>query len=88
MKSRLNTPSGFCACVSLSHSAAIAALTIPTAGNDYQATQKLILKIFLVWTAVMIPVADDLTNRCSERKEKMKEGKLLTQADKEVRKEL
>ena len=36
----------------------------------------------------MVPVSDDLTNRYSERKEKMKEGKLLTQAEKEAQKEL
>jgi len=36
----------------------------------------------------MAPVADDLSNRYSERKEKMKEGKLLTQAEKEAQKEL
>ena len=36
----------------------------------------------------MVPVSDDLTNRYSERKEKIKEGKLLTQAEKESQKEL
>eukprot|EP00977_Amphora_coffeiformis_P005720 scaffold1211_cov169-Amphora_coffeaeformis.AAC.19 len=43
---------------------------------------------FAKFTAVMTPVAGDLTNRYSERKEKMKEGKLLTQAEKEAKKEL
>lgn len=43
---------------------------------------------FAKFTAVMTPVADDLTNRYSERKEKMKEGRLLTQAEKEAQKEL
>ena len=43
---------------------------------------------FARFTAVMVPVADDLTNRYSERKEKIKEGKLLTQAEKETQKEL
>ncbi|CAB9524260.1 reductase ArsH [Seminavis robusta] len=38
------------------------------------------------FTAVMVPVADDLTNRYSERKEKIKEGRLLTQAEKELKK--
>jgi arsenic resistance protein ArsH len=38
---------------------------------------------FAKFTAVMVPVADDLTNRYSERKEKVKEGRLLTQAEKE-----
>lgn len=38
---------------------------------------------FAKFTAVMVPVSDDLTNRYSERMEKMKEGKLLTQAEKE-----
>ena len=33
------------------------------------------------FTAVMAPVADRLTDRYSERKEKMKEGRLLTQDD-------
>ncbi|KAA8495474.1 NADPH-dependent FMN reductase ArsH [Porphyridium purpureum] len=42
---------------------------------------------FAKFTAVMTPVAGDLTNRYSERKEKLKnEGKLLTQAEKEQRK--
>jgi arsenic resistance protein ArsH len=41
---------------------------------------------FAKFTAVMAPVSDDLTNRYSERKEKMKEGKLLTQAEKEMKK--
>jgi arsenic resistance protein ArsH len=40
---------------------------------------------FAKFTAVMAPVSDDLTNRYSERKEKMKEGKLLTQAEKEIK---
>ena len=43
---------------------------------------------FAKFTAVMVPVADDLTNRYSERKEKMKEGKILTQAEKEAKKDL
>jgi len=38
---------------------------------------------FAKFTAVMTPVSDDLTNRYSERKEKIAEGKLLTQAEKE-----
>ena len=41
---------------------------------------------FAKFTAVMAPVADDLTNRYSERKEKLKEGRLLTQAEKELKK--
>jgi len=41
---------------------------------------------FAKFTAVMVPVADDLTDRYSERKEKMKEGRLLTQAEKEQKK--
>ena len=41
---------------------------------------------FAKFTAVMVPVSDDLTNRYSERKEKMIEGNLLTQAEKEERK--
>jgi arsenic resistance protein ArsH len=40
---------------------------------------------FAKFTAVMVPVADDLTNRYSERKEKIKEGRLLTQAEKETK---
>ena len=38
---------------------------------------------FAKFTAVMAPVSEQLTDRYSERKEKMKEGKLLTQAEKE-----
>lgn len=38
---------------------------------------------FAKFTAIMAPVSDDLTNRYSERKEKMAEGRLLTQAEKE-----
>ena len=41
---------------------------------------------FAKFTCVMIPVADDLVDRYSERKEKAKEGKLLTQAEKELKK--
>jgi len=41
---------------------------------------------FAKFTAVMAPVSDDLTNRYSERKEKEKEGRLLTQAEKEMSK--
>ena len=41
---------------------------------------------FAKFTAVMAPVKDDLTNRYSERKEKLKEGRLLTQAEKEKQK--
>jgi len=38
---------------------------------------------FAKFTAVMAPVSEELTDRYSERKEKMKEGRLLTQAEKE-----
>ena len=38
---------------------------------------------FAKFTAVMVPVSGQLTDRYSERKEKMKEGRLLTQAEKE-----
>lgn len=41
---------------------------------------------FAKFTAVMVPVSDDLTDRYSERREKMKEGRLLTQAEKEQQK--
>ena len=41
---------------------------------------------FAKFTAVMAPVKDDLTNRYSERKEEMKEGRLLSQAEKELKK--
>lgn len=41
---------------------------------------------FAKFTAVLAPVSDDLTDRYSERKEKAKEGKLLTQAEKELQK--
>ena len=43
---------------------------------------------FAKFIAVMVPVSSDLTNRYSERKEKIQEGKLLTQAEKESKKEL
>jgi len=38
---------------------------------------------FAKFTAIMAPVSNDLTDRYSERKEKAKEGRLLTQAEKE-----
>ena len=41
---------------------------------------------FAKFTAIMAPVADELTDRYSERKEKEKEGRLLTQAEKESKK--
>ena len=41
---------------------------------------------FAKFTAVMVPVSDDLTDRYSERMEKLKEGRLLTQAEKEKEK--
>ena len=41
---------------------------------------------FAKFTAVMAPVSGDLTNRYSERKEKMEKGRLLTQAEKEKEK--
>ena len=40
---------------------------------------------FVKFTAVMAPISDELTNRYSERREKEKEGKLLTQAEKEAK---
>jgi len=42
---------------------------------------------FAKFTAIMAPVADTLNDRFSERKEKAKEGKLLTQTEKEAMKE-
>jgi hypothetical protein len=42
---------------------------------------------FAKFTAVMAPVKDDLTNRYSERKEKIEKGRLLSQAEKESEKE-
>ena len=41
---------------------------------------------FAKFTAVMAPISEDLTDRYSERKEKEKEGRLLTQAEKETKK--
>jgi arsenical resistance protein ArsH len=41
---------------------------------------------FAKFTAVMVPVADELTDRYSERKEKEQQGRLLTQAEKEAEK--
>lgn len=43
-------------------------------------------KEFAKFTAVITPVSDDLPDRYSERKEKQKEGRLLTQAEKELKK--
>lgn len=43
---------------------------------------------FAKFTAVMVPVKDELTDRYSERKEKIEKGRLLTQAEKEKTKEL
>lgn len=42
---------------------------------------------FAKFTAVMVPVKDDLVNRYSERKEKLEQGRLLTQTEKEKAKE-
>ena len=39
---------------------------------------------FAKFTAVMAPVADELTDRYSERKEKESKGRLLTQVEKET----
>lgn len=41
---------------------------------------------FAKFTAVMAPMSEELTNRYSERKEKLKEGRILTQAEKELKK--
>lgn len=41
---------------------------------------------FAKFTAVMAPVSEQLTDRYSERREKAKEGRLLTQAEKEKQK--
>ena len=41
---------------------------------------------FAKFTAVMVPVSENLTDRYSERMEKLKEGRLLTQAEKEKEK--
>jgi len=41
---------------------------------------------FAKFTAVMTPVSDDLVDRYSERKERGEEGRLLTQAEKELKK--
>lgn len=38
---------------------------------------------FAKFTAIMAPVSEELTDRYSERREKLKEGRLLTQAEKE-----
>ena len=42
---------------------------------------------FAKFTAIMAPLADDMNDRFSERKEEEKEGRLLTQAEKEARKD-
>jgi arsenical resistance protein ArsH len=54
--------------------------------SDYRDRVVDVAEEFAKFTAVMAPVADDLTNRYSERKEKAKEGRLLTQAEKETQK--
>jgi arsenic resistance protein ArsH len=41
---------------------------------------------FAKFTAIMAPVSNELTDRYSERKEKAKEGRLLTQTEKEQKK--
>lgn len=43
---------------------------------------------FAKFTAVMVPYKDSLTDRYSERKEKMEQGRLLSQAEKEANKEV
>jgi arsenic resistance protein ArsH len=43
---------------------------------------------FAKFTAIMTPVSDDLTNRYSERKEKLEKGRLQTQAEKEKEKDV
>lgn len=54
--------------------------------SDYRDRVVDVAEEFAKFTAVMAPVADDLTNRYSERKEKAKAGRLLTQAEKETQK--
>jgi arsenic resistance protein ArsH len=39
---------------------------------------------FAKFTAVMVPYKDELTDRYSERKEKMEKGRLMSQAEKEA----
>jgi arsenical resistance protein ArsH len=41
---------------------------------------------FAKFTAIVVPYSDALTDRYSERKEKLKEGRLLSQAEKETQK--
>jgi arsenic resistance protein ArsH len=41
---------------------------------------------FAKFTALMVPVKDYLVDRYSEHREKIKEGRLLTQAEKEKKK--
>jgi arsenic resistance protein ArsH len=54
--------------------------------SDYRDRVVDVAEEFAKFSAVMAPVADDLTNRYSERMEKMKQGRLLTQAEKEKEK--
>ena len=54
--------------------------------SDYRDRVVDVAEEFAKFTAVMAPVSDDLTNRYSERMEKMKKGRLLTQAEKEKEK--
>jgi len=51
--------------------------------SDYRDRVVDVAEEFAKFTALITPVSDDLTNRYSERKEKKKEGKLLTQVEKE-----
>ena len=54
--------------------------------SDYRDRVVDVAEEFAKFAAVMAPVSDDLTNRYSERMEKMKKGRLLTQAEKEKQK--
>jgi arsenic resistance protein ArsH len=54
--------------------------------SDYRDRVVDVAEEFAKFSAVMAPVSGDLTNRYSERMEKMKKGRLLTQAEKEKQK--
>jgi arsenic resistance protein ArsH len=41
---------------------------------------------FAKFTAVVVPAKDDMVDRYSERRDKIKEGQLLTQSEKEKKK--
>jgi arsenic resistance protein ArsH len=56
--------------------------------SDFRGRVVDVAEEFAKFTAVMVPVKDDLVNRYSERMEQLEKGRLLTQAEKEKSKDL